>query len=71
MQMQMQYRQQITGTANGPQMMNSMGLPMQMMGEVGFDGKMLRKAMARKTVDYNPSVVNYLEVSQVLVFYLY
>ncbi|CAF1061326.1 unnamed protein product, partial [Didymodactylos carnosus] len=30
-------------------------------GEVGFDGKMLRKAMARKTVDYNPSVIRYLE----------
>lgn len=32
-------------------------------GEVGFDGKMLRKTMARKTVDYNPSVVKYLEVN--------
>jgi hypothetical protein len=31
-------------------------------GDVGFDGKMLRKAMARKTVDYNPSAVKYLEV---------
>ncbi|KAL7676512.1 hypothetical protein ACOME3_002765 [Neoechinorhynchus agilis] len=30
-------------------------------GQVGFDGRMLRKAMARKTVDYNSSVVNYLE----------
>jgi valyl-tRNA synthetase len=29
---------------------------------IGFDGKMLRKAMARKTVDYNPSVIRYLEV---------
>ena len=32
-------------------------------GEIGFDGKMLRKAMARKTVDYNPSIIRYLEVS--------
>lgn len=32
-----------------------------MMGEVGFDGKMLRKTVARKTVDHNPSVVKYLE----------
>lgn len=31
-------------------------------GEIGFDGKMLRKAMARKTVDYNPSIIRYLEV---------
>lgn len=31
-------------------------------GEVGFDGKMLRKATARKTVDYNSSVIRYLEV---------
>ncbi|KAI0978422.1 hypothetical protein GJ496_001571 [Pomphorhynchus laevis] len=30
-------------------------------GEVGFDVKMLRKAMARKTVDYNSSVLKYLE----------
>lgn len=48
---------------SGVQMGMQMQMPMQMMGEVGFDGKMLRKAMARKTVDYNPSVVNYLEVS--------
>ena len=32
-------------------------------GEIGFDGKMLRKAMARKTVDYNPSIIRYLEVN--------
>ena len=32
------------------------------LGDVGFDGKMLRKAMARKTVDYHSSVVKYLEV---------
>jgi hypothetical protein len=31
-------------------------------GEVGFDGKMLRKAMARKTVDYNASTIRSLEV---------
>ena len=31
-------------------------------GEVGFDGKMLRKAMARKTVDYYSSTIRYLEV---------
>ena len=29
----------------------------------GFDGKMLRKSMARKTVDYNSSTVKYLEVN--------
>ena len=33
-----------------------------LLGEIGFDGKMLRKAMARKTVDYNPSIIRYLEV---------
>lgn len=27
-----------------------------------FDGKRMRKAVSRKTVDYNTSVVNYLEV---------
>ncbi len=31
------------------------------MGEVGFDGKMLRKAMARKTVDFNASFTRHLE----------
>ena len=34
---------------------------MMMMMDLGFDGKMLRKSMARRTVDYHPSVVNYLE----------
>ncbi len=29
--------------------------------DVGFDGKMLRKTVARKTVDYNSSVMKYLE----------
>lgn len=42
---------------------NSFGQPSAMPGDVGFDGKMLRKAMARKTIDYNPSAVRYLEVS--------
>ena len=32
-------------------------------GEVGFDGKMLRKAMARKTVDYYSSTIRCLEVN--------
>ena len=37
-------------------------MPPMMMGvDMGFDGKMLRKSMARKTVDYHPSVVNYFE----------
>lgn len=30
---------------------------------VEFDGKRLRKAVTRKTVDYNSSVINYVEVS--------
>lgn len=30
---------------------------------VEFDGKRLRKAVTRKTVDYNSSVIKYLEVS--------
>ena len=44
--------------------MNQESQIMMMQGnmDVGFDGKMLRKAMARKTVDYHPSVVKYLEV---------
>jgi len=29
--------------------------------DAGFDGKMLRKTVARKTVDYNSSVMKYLE----------
>ncbi|CAM4961270.1 unnamed protein product [Rotaria socialis] len=41
---------------------NSSIVPIQP-GEIGFDGKMLRKAMARKTVDYNPSIIRYLENS--------
>jgi hypothetical protein len=31
---------------------------------------MLRKAMARKTVDYNPSIIRYLEVRIFIHFYL-
>lgn len=43
--------------------MPPMGMPnMINTAEMGFDGKMLRKSVARKTVDYNPSVVKYLEV---------
>ena len=47
------------GAVAGQIMGGPMG--MGMMGELGFDGKMLRKSMARRTVDYHPSVVNYLE----------
>jgi hypothetical protein len=39
-------------------------------GEMGFDGKMLRKSVARKTVDYNPSIVKYLEVKHFEAFVL-
>ena len=39
-----------------------LGQPPPLPGDAGFDGKMLRKAMARKTVDYNPSALKYLEV---------
>jgi hypothetical protein len=46
---------------------NSFGQPSAMAGEVGFDGKMLRKAMARKTIDYNPSAVRYIEVTHFMV----
>lgn len=48
------------GMAMGMGMGQSMP-PGMMMGDIGFDGKMLRKSMARKTVDYHPSVVNYFE----------
>ena len=44
------------------QMQQSGGGGMMQPGDVGFDGKMLRKAMARKTVDFNPSAARYLEV---------
>lgn len=39
----------------------ALGQQQMMQGDAGFDGKMLRKAMARKTVDYNTSAVKYLE----------
>ena len=45
-----------------PQPMIGQQQMMMMQGDAGFDGKMLRKAMARKTVDYNTSAVRYLEV---------
>ena len=41
----------------------ALGQQQMMQGDAGFDGKMLRKAMARKTVDYNTSAVKYLEVT--------
>jgi hypothetical protein len=50
---------------NQQQQQMMMPPPVTMMGggnEIGFDGKMLRKSMARKTVDYNPSATLYLEV---------
>ena len=53
----MAYRPQLRMPPPPPGQMMMMPGP-----EVGFDGKMLRKTMARKTVDYNPSVVKYLEV---------
>ncbi|KAH6932425.1 hypothetical protein HPB50_005764 [Hyalomma asiaticum] len=34
---------------------------MASMQSIEFDGKRLRKAVARKTVDYNAAVVEYLE----------
>ncbi len=48
-----------------PQMGGVQGFGQSQMqpGDVGFDGKMLRKAMARKTIDYNTSAVRYLEVN--------
>jgi hypothetical protein len=54
--LQMAYRPQLRMPPPPPGQMMMPG------PEVGFDGKMLRKTMARKTVDYNPSVVKYLEV---------
>lgn len=35
----------------------------QAMQQLTFDGKRMRKAVNRKTIDYNPSVIKYLEVS--------
>lgn len=37
----------------------------QAMQQLTFDGKRMRKAVNRKTIDYNPSVIKYLEVSPV------
>lgn len=34
----------------------------QAMQQLTFDGKRMRKAVNRKTIDYNPSVIRYLEV---------
>ncbi|CAF1231236.1 unnamed protein product [Adineta steineri] len=51
-----------TSTGQTSSTLNSSIVPVQP-GEIGFDGKMLRKAMARKTVDYNPSIIRYLENS--------
>ena len=61
-------RMQQSSMSAGPQSAQMMGGggggPMSGgMGEVGFDGKMLRKTIPRKTVDFNPSAVKYLEVS--------
>ncbi|KAG5847699.1 hypothetical protein ANANG_G00128960 [Anguilla anguilla] len=33
----------------------------QAMQQLTFDGKRMRKAVNRKTIDYNPSVISYLE----------
>jgi len=35
--------------------------------EVDFDGKRIRKTMVRKTVDYNTSVIKYLEVRSLFI----
>lgn len=35
----------------------------QAMQQLTFDGKRMRKAVNRKTIDYNPSVIRYLEVT--------
>ncbi|CAF3964872.1 unnamed protein product, partial [Rotaria magnacalcarata] len=57
-----QQQQQSSSTGQTSATLNSSIVPVQP-GEIGFDGKMLRKAMARKTVDYNPSIIRYLESS--------
>ncbi|CAF3342169.1 unnamed protein product [Rotaria sp. Silwood1] len=51
-----------TSSSQTSSSVNSSIVPVQP-GEIGFDGKMLRKAMARKTVDYNSSIIRYLENS--------
>ncbi|CAF1401173.1 unnamed protein product [Rotaria sordida] len=55
-------QQQTSSSGQTSATLNSSIVPVQP-GEIGFDGKMLRKAMARKTVDYNPSIIRYLESS--------
>lgn len=35
----------------------------QAMQQLTFDGKRMRKAVNRKTIDYNPSVIRHLEVT--------
>lgn len=42
----------------------------QAMQQLTFDGKRMRKAVNRKTIDYNPSVIKYLEVGPVRVLHL-
>lgn len=42
----------------------------QAMQQLTFDGKRMRKAVNRKTIDYNPSVIKYLEVCPVSLLYL-
>jgi hypothetical protein len=54
--------QMMSGVSGGGVGVGSNIGQMMMQGDTGFDGKMLRKSMARKTVDYNPSIVRYLEV---------
>ncbi|CAF4096121.1 unnamed protein product [Rotaria magnacalcarata] len=54
--------QQSTSSGQTSANLNSSIVPVQP-GEIGFDGKMLRTAMARKTVDYNPSIIRHLENS--------
>jgi polyadenylation factor subunit 2 len=56
--MQFGYRPQLR--LQQPQQMQQQQ-QMGAVGEVGFDGKMLRKAMARKTVDFNASFTRHLE----------
>lgn len=41
----------------------------QAMQQLTFDGKRMRKAVNRKTIDYNPSVIKYLEVSKFIFWF--
>ena len=34
-----------------------------------FDGKRMRKAINRKTIDYNPTIIHYLEVKSTILIY--